>query len=144
MEISNKRFLTDLSNYNHDIQKIQDCANSPAPSMLQIKNDKGIQLALDFITLQLIRLNELLNLSRSMNNAQIEFVSNQILKDYPLNQLKSTDIKFVFDEILSGKHGKMYGSIDPPFIISCLRNHFNNRSEFSGMQSASLSIQHKQ
>jgi hypothetical protein len=112
--------------------------------MLQIQNENGKQLALDFITLQLINLNELLNLNRSMNNAQIDFVSNHILKEYPLNQLKSTDIRYVFDEILSGKHGKMYGSIDPPFILSCLRKHFDNRSEFSAMQSASLSTQHKQ
>tara|TARA_R110001583_G_scaffold12606_7_gene55749 strand:- start:8969 stop:9415 length:447 start_codon:yes stop_codon:yes gene_type:complete len=142
-EISRQTSLKDLARTKTQIVKIEDCANSQAPSLLNLATNEGIEKSTAFISLELIRLNELLNLSRPMNNAQIEFVSLK-LTEYPLNQLKTTDIRYVFDEILSGKHGKMYGSINPPFIIDCLSRHFDNRTSFSGEQNSSISKQFKQ
>ena len=142
-ELSKLTFYEGLARAENEIIKIEDCANSSAPSLSNLTNNEGIKKSTAFISLELIRLNELLNLSRPMNNAQIEFVSNRLIK-YPLNQLKTTDIKYVFDEILSGKHGKMYGSINPPFIIDCLSRHLDNRTTFSGEQNASMNKQFKQ
>ena len=142
-EVSREIFSADLVKSNNKIVKIEDCANSAAPSLLNLATNEGIEKSTAFISLELIRLNELLNLSRPMNNAQIDFVSLK-LTEYPLNQLKTTDIRYVFDEILSGKHGKMYGSINPPFIIDCLSRHFDNRTGFSGEQNSSISKQFKQ
>ena len=142
-EVSKEIFSADLVKPKTQILKIEDCANSSAPSLSNLASIEGIKKSTAFISLELIRLNELLNLSRPMNNAQIEFVSNA-LTAYPLNQLKTTDVRFVFDEILSGKHGKTYGSINPPFIIDCLRKHLDNRTSFSGEQNASMSKQFKQ
>tara|TARA_B110001452_G_C14900161_1_gene314612 strand:+ start:81 stop:536 length:456 start_codon:yes stop_codon:yes gene_type:complete len=142
-EVSRQTFYEGLARAENQIIKIEDCANSSAPSLSNLTRSEGIKKSTAFISLELIRLNELLNLSRPMNNAQIEFVSNA-LTIYPLNQLKTTDVRFVFDEILSGKHGKTYGSINPPFIIDCLSKHLDNRTSFSGQQNASMSKQFKQ
>jgi len=142
-EVSKEIFSADLVKPKTQIVKIEDCANSGAPSLSNLATNEGIEKSTAFISLELIRLNELLNLTRPMNNAQIEFVSLK-LAEYPLNQLKTTDIRFVFDSILMGKHGKLYGSLNPPMILECLSKHLDNRTNFSGEQNATISKQFKQ
>ena len=141
-EVSKEIFSADLAKTQNQIVKIEDCANSKAPSLLNYLISEGPDKLKDIISIKLINLNELLNLTRPMNKAQIEFVS-LALTEYPLNQLKLTDIDYIFKAIAMGKELKLYGSINPPMIIDCLSKHLDNRTSFSGDQNESLSKQHK-
>ena len=141
-EVSKEIFSADLAKTQNQIVKIEDCANSNAPSLLNYLISEGTDKLKDIISIKLINLNELLNLTRPMNKAQIEFVS-LALTEYPLNQLKLTDIDYIFKAIAMGKELKLYESINPPMIIDCLSKHLDNRTSFSGDQNESLSKQHK-
>jgi len=134
--------LKSLSSDNSEIKNIEDCADSTSISMLNMLTNYGEEKTIAYISLELIRLNDILGLKRPMSKIQIEFVSKECVK-YPLNQLKISDIRFSCDKILNGTYGELYESLNPPKILGFFTKHLNSRTEFSSLRNESLSAQHK-
>ncbi len=105
--------------------KVEDCIDLSLPSFARLKKEEGIEKTLSYVKLELIKLNELLNLRRPMTETQINFTAEVIIDEFYM--LNITDLKFVFKNILTGKCGNLYESLNPPKTLSIFREHLNQR-----------------
>ena len=124
------------------IVKIEDCIQSKLPSLAKIKKDEGAEKTASYIQLELIKLNELLNLRRPMTETQINFTAEVILDEFYM--LNVADIKLVFKNILSGKCGNLYESLNPPKTLTIFREYVNQRMNLGAEMSERQHQEHKQ
>lgn len=103
-------------------------------SLAKIKLTYGEKLPLSIIKVWLINLNDFLNISRKMNEIQIEETADMIFTDF--SYLKTSDLALIFKRIKSGFYGQFYESIDGMKIIDIFYkygqeriDHFINNSE---------------
>lgn len=73
----------------------------------------------------LIYTNEMLNVNRPMNDAQIQDAAETILAEFPLMTI--ADVVFVFNKVKSGGFGAMYEGIDIAKICTWFRQHWDDR-----------------
>ncbi len=112
------------------------------PSLAKIKRKEGEEKTLSFIKLELIRLNELLSLKRPMTETQIDFTAQVILDEFWM--LNVSDLKLVFKNILTGKCGNLYESLNPPKTLSIFREYLGVRMNIGAEMSMRQHQEHKQ
>ena len=122
--------------------KIEDCIQSKLPSLARIKKEEGIDKTLSYVQLELIKLNELLNLRRPMTETQINFTAEVIIDEFYM--LNVADIKLIFKNILTGKCGNLYESLNPPKTLTIFREHLNQRMNLGAEMSERQHQEHKQ
>lgn len=144
MKNSKENSLTTLQSSNSEkaLVRIEDCITSATPSLAALKRKEGEDKTISFIKLELIRLNELLNLRRPMTESQIDFTSQIILDEFYM--LNVADLKLVFKNILTGKCGNLYESLNPPKTLSIFRQHLNERMNIGAEISIRQHQEHKQ
>ena len=143
MSNSKENSLTTLQHSDsRSLVKVEDCINSSMPSLAKIKRKEGEEKTLSFIKLELIRLNELLSLKRPMTETQIDFTAQVILDEFWM--LNVSDLKLVFKNILTGKCGNLYESLNPPKTLSIFRDYLSERMNVGAEMSMKQHQEHKQ
>ena len=115
-----------------EIKTIQDIFKAKTPTLARIKKECGEQLAIDYLALWILNLNDILNLKTKMEEFQIEYTARLVMNENPL--LCVADIKIVFDSAVSGQYGVIY-RLDSVTICTWFRMHWNKRLEIAENES---------
>ena len=106
-----------LWEYNSPI----DAIKSSNPSLKQISDVLGHEVAISLIGSWLIMINEIVNVKRALPDVAIEVISFFILKDF--DDLKIDEYAMIILSIAKADYGSMYQSLSSEYIFSALRKH---------------------
>jgi hypothetical protein len=121
---------------------MEDCISSNTPTLARLRKEKGEKKTVLKICQELITLNEMLNLRRPMTENQIKFTAQMILDEF--YNLNIADITLVFRNILTGKCGSLYESLNTPKILTFFREYLNQRMTMGADISDREHQEHKQ
>lgn len=116
-----------------EVRSLPDVWRKKTHSLARIRKESSEEFAEDYIKIWLLELNELLNVSKPMNEKQIDFTAKMILQENPL--LTVADIKLVINNAASGKYGKDYNRVDSAVICEWFRKHWDERMNAAEMSS---------
>lgn len=102
-----------------------DIFRKKTPSLAKIRKDSGEQFVIDYLTLWLIEINDMVNVENKMSDVQVQYTARLIINEHPL--LTIADIKYVYDGIVSGRYGILYNRINSLTICSWFRKHWDDR-----------------
>ena len=77
-----------------------------------------------------------------MTETQINFTAEVIIDEFYM--LNVADIKLIFKNILTGKCGNLYESLNPPKTLTIFREHLNQRMNLGAEISERKHQEHKQ
>lgn len=86
-----------------------------------------------YVKLWLIELNELLNATRPLTEAQIDETAYLILSEY--NNITIADINIIFRKAKLGEYGDLYGTLSIDKILKWFGEYFNERGNVAGEMS---------
>lgn len=112
-----------ISSYGNNISsfsKIKD-----AYTLATVKLAYGESTAINFLKINLIRLNEFVGTKEKLDDLQLQDLSEQILSEF--YYLNVFEFIFFFSKLRSGKYVDFYGSVDPMRILKSLSNFVNDR-----------------
>ncbi len=104
---------------------IKDAIKADAPRLgqtIKIYGDTKIQV---YIKLWLIDLNMMSGVTRPLNEAQLDFIANNIVTKY--RELSIADINLIFNNAIEGVYGQFYESLTPPKILSWFVDYLSLR-----------------
>jgi len=128
---------------NTKITTIAEAAlNKKTPTLAQVQRDSGKDLLIKLLSKWLIYLNETLNLKNPMTPEQIVLASVLINREY--YSLRFADLAVLFNNIISGKYGKRYGSLGIDDLMLLFEKYFDERCEIAATMNNSKDIEHKQ
>ena len=97
------------------------------PSLAKLNLQFGQNKTAALIKLYLIDITELVNLKRPLTEKQIEYIATRVVSDF--YNLTIADIHVIFQNLLSGKYGSMYDSLDVPKMLKIFQTYFDERCE---------------
>ena len=103
------------------------CITGSAPTLGQLKRYYGENMARTWLELQIIRLSELCGAKGKISNAQTAFCADVILSQY--GYLKVTDLLLYFSNLIAGKYGYFYGTIDPQRMMAWTNQYLRERNK---------------
>lgn len=103
------KFNTTPDNFKH-VKTVALAVKDESDSLAKICKQTGKKVSLSIIKIWLINLNDFLNISRKMNQVQIEQTSELIYDDF--YYFKISDIALLMKRIKTGHYGQFYESID--------------------------------
>jgi len=128
---------------NTKITTIQQAAfDKSTPTIAHIKRQNGTEVTNALIQQWIIYLNKMLNIKNKMSEDQVILASIMIIRDYYF--LRFADLTVLFNNIISGKYGKRYGSLGVDDLITFFRNYFDERCDLAADKSILKSTEKKQ
>jgi hypothetical protein len=103
------KFNTTPNNFKH-VKTVSLAVNDKSDSLAKIRKKAGKKVSLSIIKVWLINLNDFLNISRKMNQVQIEETADLLYDEF--YYLKISDIALLMKRIKTGHYGQFYESID--------------------------------
>lgn len=67
----------------------------------------------------------MLGLRRPLDEEQIDFIAEELLREY--STLTLADLHLLFRRIASGAYGELYDSLTPPKLLDFASQYFNER-----------------
>lgn len=111
------------------------------PSLAKLRKEFGSDKIESIIKLYLIEITELVNLKRPLTEAQIEYISREVLQTYYV--LTIADIHVIFKKMKNGEFGSMYESMDVPKVLKIFQTYFDERCEIAEFNSRNNSVYDK-
>lgn len=111
----------------HKLKSVTDAINARAPSVAVLKRECGEEFTHNLLMMWLVFVNEVLNLNKPMNEAQIHLCATHILKEF--NHLKMSDLSFLFNRIITGQYGEFYESLSIAKVLTFFREYEAERTE---------------
>lgn len=98
------------------------------PTVRRIIRELGEQYTANYIKLQLISLNVMLNLARPMSEAMIEQTAPLIVRHLQeeVTDVSIADLRIIFDRAKTGYYGSFYGGIGCADIIKWIDDYVCN------------------
>ena len=128
---------------NTKITTIAEAAlDKRTPTLAQVQRSSGKDLLIKLLNKWLIYLNETLNLKNPMTPEQIVIAAVMINREY--YSLRFADLAVLFNNIITGKYGKRYGSLGIDDLMQLFQKYFDERCEISATMNNSKNIEHKQ
>lgn len=133
-----KEFLTiyapnkvkrDLAN----VKTIRQALSVQTPSIYELKRTYGAEKVEAYIKIWLIQLNELLNTSRALNEAQIDETAFMIVSEF--GNVSIADVNIIFKKAKMGEYGDLYGTLSIDKILRWFGDYFNDRCNTAGEMS---------
>lgn len=118
------KFNTRPDNFKH-IKTVSLAVNDKSDSLAKICKEVGKKVSLSILKVWLINLNDFLNISRKMNQVQIEETSDLLYDEF--YYLKISDIALLMRRIKTGHYGQFYESIDGMKIIEMFYQYAQER-----------------
>jgi hypothetical protein len=95
-----------------------------------LKKQYGERQIEAYIKLWLIELNEIINTTRPLNEAQIDETAYLILSEY--SNVSIADINLIFKTAKMGGYGEFYGTLSIDKILKWFGDYFNERCNTAG------------
>jgi len=115
------------------IKTVEQALKNGTSSLAKISKNVGEKRSLALIKIYLVRLNELLNLKKSLSETAIDELAQMILTDY--YHLNMVDIVFVLNQAIKGKYGEFYENLGVPKVMGWFENYFEERCNEAERQS---------
>ena len=127
-----KSFLTEYKPQSmmqrlDNVKSLPDVWKAKTPSLARMRKQYGERLPVDYLTLWILAINDMVNVGNKMTAFQMEYTAKLVFKENPL--LTIADIKFVFDRAVSGSFGELYNRLDSAMICTWFRKHWVERLE---------------
>lgn len=125
-----------LHNVCRDVRTISDAVASNAITlgrMARESGENGKKSVQAFVKLELIKLNAKLNLKESLSKSDINFIAEELTQGEYLS-LNVADINLILDGIRKETFGKMYERISVAYVLSAVRQYFDERISVSEME----------
>lgn len=103
------------------------------PTIAKAKKAYGERFVLAYVTMWIIKLNELLNVKRQLTEVQIDQCAEMILSQY--YTITVADINLIVKTALIGGYGKLYDSLSIDKILSWFDNYNSERQRIAGEMS---------
>jgi hypothetical protein len=147
IESSNSKLISKLAPArcitNSKITSIVEAAiDKNTPTLAQVQRASGKNILIKLLQSWLIYLNETLNLKNPMTPEQIVLAAVMINREY--YSLRFADLTVLFNNIISGKYGKRYGSLGIDDLMQLFEKYFDERCEIAATMNNSKDIEHKQ
>lgn len=141
--------LFSLRNTSDYISNPERCVTGTAPTLSAMKRFYGEGPTRGWVEIQIITLSDLCGAADKINNSQTAFCAEVILSQY--GYLKVTDLLLYFSNLIAGKYGYFYGSIDPQRILAWIKEYLRDRniiceqheSRLQAVEQARLETEHK-
>ena len=114
--------MTRALSYVRDAER---CVTGNAPMLCEVKRFYDETTVLSWLEMQIIALSELCGAKGKISELQAKFCAEQILSEYGF--LKVTEVLLYFSNLVSGKYGYFYGTIDPQRILAWLHEFMHDR-----------------
>lgn len=102
--------------------------------MARESGDNGEKRVQAFIKLELIKLNAKLNLKESLSKSDINLIAEELTQGQ-YRSLNVADINLILDGIRKETYGKLYERISVAYVLSAVRQYFDERTSVSEMSS---------
>lgn len=119
----------------------KDALNSDIATVATVKKYFGEETAKDALIETIAFAAGLLNIGKNLQPHQIEFLADEILKDW--YWLKLSEIKFVMMEGVRGNYGQIYDCLDFRTVIEWLSKYDETRTEIVEQNSQRAHISEK-
>ncbi len=138
LEIYNpKQLAKDFAQVKHPLQ----CIDSGGDNLFALRRNFGNNKVLALIKLYLIELNELLNLKRSLTEAMIDAIADELIASFSM--LNMADVHLVFRRAKTGYYGELYESLNMPKVLSWFADYFEERCSAAAERSVNEAQQYK-
>ena len=128
---------------NIKFKTIQEAAfNKSTPTLAQVKNQAGNNFISGMLKAWILYLNDILNLKRPMTDSQITLATSLILQDY--YSLRFADLEVLFRNIITGKYGSFFESLQIDKLMKLFENYWEERCELSASSNNSKHIEFNQ
>jgi hypothetical protein len=121
---------------------IESAIKINAPRLGMAINTYGSTKMKGYIKLWLIDLNMMSGVSRPLNEAQLDFIANNIITKY--RDLSIADINLIFNNAIEGKYGQFYESLSPPKILSWFVDYLTLRMDVCESMSYEKHLENKE
>lgn len=102
-------------------------------SLIKIKKQVGTIRTEALIKVYLVRLNDLLDLKKSLSEVAINEIASILVSDYGM--LSMIEIVFVINQAIKGKYGELFESLNIPKVIRWFETYFNERCQIASQSS---------
>ncbi len=107
------------------IRTLPDIFKHKTPSLARLRKAFDEDFVVDYLQLWIIRMNDIVGCTNKMNDEQVAYTAQLIYNEFPV--LTISDIKYVFDGIVSGRYGELYNTIDSTKVCTWFRKHWDHR-----------------
>lgn len=115
------------------VRTVKDALMVKTPSLAKVRKTYGGKAAIAYIKIWLVDLNASLNLTRSLNEAQITEAAKLIISEFW--GLTIADINIVFKNVKLGKYGELYGTLSIDKILRWFGDYQKERLDTAGEMS---------
>lgn len=115
------------------VKTIKQALEVQTPTLGLLRKQYGERQIEAYIKLWLIELNELLNATRPLTEAQIDETAYLILSEY--YNISIADINIIFRKAKLGEYGDLYGTLSIDKILKWFGDYFNERGNVAGEMS---------
>jgi len=109
------------------VNSIEKAISNKSPTLAGIRKQFDKEIAVEYIKLWLIDINEYLGLRRSMSESQINQTAQLIFAAYYM--LSIADIYLLFTRIKRNEYGNLYDSLNGAKIIEFFEKYLNERNQ---------------
>lgn len=117
------------------------CARSGIPSIRLMQNQYGREQMVDFLVVQINRLQKLLNIENVMDIETAIFAAESILDEFGL--LNIADLRLVFTRAIRGQYGQFYNRVTIPQMMDWFRKYFEERCTICAQASENEALKYK-
>ena len=126
----------------NEIISVEDAINSNMHSIGRIQREESKKFTQGLIIIWLMYLNKMLNLNKSMSEAQLKLAASLICEDFYM--LKMSDLTLMFKRIISGQYGEFFERLSIDKVLTFFRKYREERFEIAINQSERAHINNKQ
>lgn len=125
-----------------DVQTIAHALDTSSESISFLRRALGREKVETIIKLQLIYLNELLNLKRSLTELQVDEIAAEVVSIH--SSLQIVDVYLIMRRARTGYYGEFYESINMPKVLKWFSDYFEERCEVAANRSLDARTQAKE